>query len=101
MSLAKFATDDKSLALLQTSWASAIDPVIDNPIAKGIILNDIKLVSGDNVVNHRLGRKLQGWIIIGQTAAAQFYDKQSTNNMTNLTLVLNSSATVTTQLYVF
>lgn len=82
-------------------WAAILNPVVANPIVNSLILKDIVLASGDNVINHRLGRKLQGYIIVGINAATTIYDKQATNQMPQLTLVLNSSASATAQILVF
>lgn len=86
---------------MQTKWASIINPILAAPIVNGLLLNNVSLVSGDNTINHRLGRKLQGWIVVGKNANANIYDKQSTNTMPELTLVLNSSGTLTVNLWVF
>lgn len=84
---------------MQTRWAALIEPFLSKPVINGVMLSDLNLVSGDNVINHRLQRNLQGYLVIAQNAAAQFYQKTST--MPELTLVLNSSATVKVSLYVF
>lgn len=89
------------LELLSTQWSQAIDPVISNPLNNASILKNIVLTTGANVVNHKLGRTLQGWWIIRQRAAASVYDTQDTNQMPQLTLNLNSSANVVVDLAVF
>lgn len=102
MSLPIFNTDSKDMSLLQTNWASALNPVIDNPITKGIQLKNVTLVTGANVINHLLGRKLQGWIVVrSHGSAATIYDTQDNNQIPNLTLQLNSSAGVLVDIYVY
>lgn len=87
--------------LAQTKWKTALTPVIQAEIVNGLLLTSIPLAMGDNVINHKLGRKLIGWIIVGQNASATFYDKQASNQTPDLTLVLNSSAAVTANIWVF
>lgn len=99
MKLPIFKDKNGVLMLMQTKWASLIEPLLSKPVINGIMLPDLNLVSGDNVINHRLQRNLQGYLVTAQNAAAQFYQKTST--MPELTLVLNSSATVKVSLYVF
>jgi hypothetical protein len=101
MSLPIFKTEDQELSLMQTKWASQIDPLLTQPQASGVRLLSVTLVVGDNVINHRLGRKLQGWQLTRQRAAASIYDKQDNNNTPSLTLILNSTATVTVDLFVW
>jgi len=101
VTLPYFQTQDKDLSLLQTGWAAQINPVITNPANQTNILKNIVLASGDNTINHLLGRVLQGWFVVGQNASATFYDKQSSNAMPDKTLVLNASGAVTINLGVF
>ena len=88
-------------SLANPRWASLLNPVLANPIVGGLLLEGIVLKSGDNVINHNLGTKLQGYIIVLNSAPVTFYDKQSTNQKPNLTLILNASGATTISLYVF
>lgn len=85
-------------SLFQDRWASIINPVINLPPNQGLLLKDVALSSGDNVINHMLQRNQQGWIIIDQDASAEIYRSQPLND---LTLTLNSSDTVNISLWVF
>ena len=91
-SLPQFQTtgnvQSKDFGLLQNTWASAINPVINNAPNQSIILKNVVLVNGTNVINHLLGRKLQGWKVVRQRAAAQIYDDQDNNQQPQLTLIL-------------
>lgn len=87
--------------MMQTTWAQALDPVIANPLNSVLILKNQVLATGANVVNHKLGRKLEGWFLIRQRAAASIYDTQDTNQMPQLTLTLESSADVVVDIGVF
>lgn len=96
-----FNTPNREMMLMQTSWSSDLNPLLKNPALQGYILKDVSLVSGDNIISHRLGRKIQGWMIVGINASVSIYDKQSTNVIPEFTLVLNSSGTATVNIYVF
>jgi len=84
-----------------TRWKSLLDPVLANPLQSGQLLTGISLVNGSTTINHGLGRKLRGYIVVLSSAAATIHDSQSTNTMPDLTLVLVSSAATTVSLYVF
>lgn len=89
------------LELMRTQWSQAIDPVITNPLNNASILKNVSLMTGANVINHKLGQNLQGWWIIRQRASASVFDTQDTNQIPQLTLNLTSSANVVVDLAVF
>lgn len=101
MNLPLIHTVDQDLSLIQTKWKSVLDPALSEPILDGRLISNISLVSGDNTINHGLGSKLRGYIVVMNSAAVTFYDKQSTNQMPSLTLVLNASGATTVSLWVF
>ncbi len=89
------------LQSLQNKWATILNPIIANPTNSTLILKNVNLVAGTNVINHLLGQKLQGWSIVRQRAAASIYDLQDNNQSPQLTLVLSASAPVVVDLEVF
>lgn len=78
-----------------------VKSLTDNPVLVGIILKEVDLVVGDNVIQHKLGRDLQGWYFVRVRGVSNIYDKQGSNNTPDKTLVLNSSAVVSNDIYVF
>lgn len=87
-----------SITAMQNQWATMIEPVINNPLNLANILKDVSLVTGNNVINHKLGRKMQGWFIVDIQGVSSIYRSAEFNE---LTLTLNSSASVTVSLGVF
>lgn len=87
--------------MAQTQWPEQIDPVLQNPLVQGRLITGQKLINGTTAVNHGLGRKLQGWIIVGINGIAGIYDTQATNQTPALTLNLVSNAACTVSLWVF
>lgn len=95
-------SDVVELVQMQTKWAGLLNPLLAQPSAQQLILTNVKLAVGQNVVAHTLGRKLRGWIPVRvRGTAAQLYDLQDANQHPELTLILNSSAAVTVDLVVF
>lgn len=86
------------LPMMQTTWASQIDPVLQFAPNQGLLLLNVPLVVGSNVINHRLSRQQQGWIITDQTAAASIYRSQPFNSLT-LTLVTDAITNVNLWVY--
>lgn len=101
MTIPLVQTTDRLINQLQQNITQAVNPVIANPLVKGVTLNRVKLVSGSNDVAHTLGRTLQGWMIVRQRASATIYDTQDANKSADKTLVLVTSADVTVDLYVY
>jgi hypothetical protein len=98
MALPRFQTDNKDFQLMQSAWASQLDPVLSNPSLKTRLLKDVALAVGANVINHKLGRTPQGWRIVDVNGAAQIYRSEALNP---LTLTLTSDAVVTVSIEVF
>lgn len=101
MGLPSYQTSDLTLTLLQSNWATLLNPVLDNPIVNGQILEGVQLAVGSNTINHKLGRKLRGWWIVRQRATGSVYDTQDTNPTPAVTLKLTSDAIVSVDLLVF
>jgi hypothetical protein len=87
--------------LANPRWAATLNTLLANPIVNGSILSGVVLASGANTVNHGLGRPLQGYIVILNNSAVTIHDSQSSNQMPQLTLILNASGATTVSLYVF
>lgn len=90
-----------SWELANPKWAATLNPVVANPLVQGVLLSGIPVVTGTNVINHKLGRKLQGYVVVLNSAAVTFYDSQAINQHPSLTLILNASGAATISLYVF
>lgn len=101
MALPSFNTKLLELSLMQSAWAKVLDPVIMLPTNSGRIVKDVELVVGNNVIDHKLGRKLQGWYIVRKRGPGNVYDTQDTNNSPELTLNLVSDAVVSVNIFVF
>jgi hypothetical protein len=84
-----------------TKWSSQLNPLLASPVANPSIISSIACVNGDNVISHKLGQTLTGYIVILNSASATFFDKQNTNPSPDRTLILNSSAATTISLLVF
>lgn len=94
-------SQDRIVNQLQQNILQALRPILQNPLVGGRLMEGVALATGDNVLNHGLDRKLQGWIPVLISAGVTLYDKQASNQNPELTLVINSSGTATVTLYVF
>lgn len=90
--------NDQSFVLMQTQWKSQLDPIIANPLLDGVHVKNVSLNVGDNQINIRLDRMMQGWFLTDQDAAASIYRSQPINSST---LTLFSDAAVKVSLWIF
>lgn len=101
MKLPLIHSQDNELNLIQTKWKSLIDPILSNTLVDGRLISGVSLVNGSNTINHKLGRNLLGYIIVGINGIASIYDNQANNQTPDLTLTLISNAAVKVNLWVF
>lgn len=92
------APTTRDFTMFQTRWKALLGPILSNPANQGLLLQNVKLINGVTVVNHLLGREMQGWIIADIDGAATIYRSAKMND---LTLTLTSNAAVTVSLEVF
>lgn len=98
MQLPIWQSDDKDFQLMQNKWASILNPVLSKPLTAANVLKGVQLVNGTTVVNHLLGRTMQGWIISDIDAGSTIYRSAPLND---LTLSLTSNAACKVNLVVF
>lgn len=85
-------------SLANPKWAAELNVFLANPVNAISILSNISLIMGDNVINHGLQQKQQGWVITDQQGVASIYRSQPFNS---INLTLTSSAAVTVSIGVF
>lgn len=87
-----------NLDLMQTQWATQLNPLLKNQLTQGILLTNIPIINGVTVINHLLSRNQIGYIITDINAAASIYRSAPLNDKT-LTLTSNAAAVIS--LWVF
>ena len=86
----------------QDNIESVINPVLNSAIIDGVILEDIDLVStGFTSVEHKLGRKPRGYLVIRKSAAQTVYEDVGDYDNRKLFIKLRASGSVTVNLWVF
>lgn len=100
-SIAKTQTPDRLINRLQDSIELALNPLLQNVLAVGNLVQGVSLAIGSNTINHGLGQALTGWMITRLNGGASIYDTQSTNPQPAQTLILVSDAAVVVDVYCF
>ena len=83
--------------MMQTKWAAILNPLLLNPYLQGNIIQ-ANLINGTVVINHLLGRMMQGWTQVDIDGPAVYY-RSAPFNFQTLTLTSNAAANIS--LYVF
>lgn len=96
------AFDEPKLERFQQNVDEALRPLIQANILDGRLLRSVSLITGQaNLVEHKLGRAPQGWLVIRSRAQATVWDLQDSNELPSKTLDLRCSANVTVDLWIF
>lgn len=99
MALPVYSNDDQAFQLMQSNWAAQLNPLMANPILKGLQIDNVTVASGSPaVINHLLSRMQQGWLLVDQNAPAKIARIAPLNSKT---LTLSSDASVTISLWVY
>lgn len=97
----KIYIEDRKISMIQDNLANAINPLLSLPLSSSNLIPGVELESGNNTINHGLGRNLIGWIITRKDANEDIFDNQDSNTTPALTLILNSSGDVRVDIIVF
>ena len=95
----RLKTKDPELDRVQTNIGELSTQLEMVPLLDGHILKDIALSTSATMVEHKLGRKPLGWIIVRKNAAQDIYESGSSLDTKYLTLT--AAGTVTASIWVF
>jgi hypothetical protein len=85
---------------VQKNLGETFGSILNSLVLDGVLLSNISLITGQvNVVDHKLGRVPQGWIIAGQNANTVIWSSPAA--LPSKSLELNCGANVTINLWVF
>lgn len=98
----KVQTTDKDVNKLQENIGLVLEPVLQSSIIDGVLLRNLALSSSSTtLIEHKLGRKPLGWVLVRKRAQSDVWDTQDSNELQSSTLALNCSSDVTVDLWVF
>lgn len=93
----KFNSESREATLIQQNVEQALRRLFKGSILDNAILEGVKLDTGENTVEHRLLRKIRGYIVIRVNAASDIYEIKSDDK----TITLSASAPCTVSLLIF
>ena len=97
--LKQIATKNQELDRVQDNIQTFSEVLTKIPFLDGVLLEDVILTTTEKLINHTLGRKPLGWIIVKKNAAQDIYESGTT--LQTRFLSLTAAGTVTVNLWVF
>jgi len=99
--LRQFSANSTDVDRLYQHVSNFASQFTTKPLLDGIHFKGVSLSSGDNTVNHGLGRQIQGWVITNKDAAGDVYATPSKQTTSDKTLILTASTDLLVSIYVF
>jgi len=100
-SFKKTRTDDASLRQVQDSIDLVFGQIIRRKILDGVLIENVSLVSGTNIVSHTLGRPINGFLVVRRNANEEVWNSTTDRINESLAVALDASGTVTVSLWFF
>jgi hypothetical protein len=88
-----------SVELMQDSIERVIGPLSSIEVLDGVLVSDIELSTTAKRVEHKLGRKPTGWILVNKNAAEDVFSALDVKP--EFFLNLTATGTVTVSLWIF
>lgn len=98
-SLKRLAFGDNVISRFQDNLTEFTEQLVQNKMLKGTLIQDVIIGTSDTPIQHLLGVKPMGYLIVNQTASATIYNVESKTDDKFLTL--KASASVKISLWVF
>lgn len=97
----KIRSENSDIRQIQDAIALVIDQISSKDILDGILVEDISLVSGVNLVSHKLDRAPKGFIVVARNANQNVWNGVSTRAVSNLNMALQCSGSVKVSIWFF
>ena len=94
-------TPEETVNRVQSNIHTAIRPLLRLPFADGVHKKDVSITTSDTLVNHGLGRNMEGYIITKQNADTSIYVSNTSNGLTQYQPSLKAGASVTADIFFF
>ena len=92
---------NEDITRLQSHIKTVLSPLLDLPISDGVLVKSIDIETTDTLVEHKLGREFEGFIITKLNANSVIYESSSDNFIKNRQIILKGSATANVDIYFF
>lgn len=94
-------TPEETVNRVQSNIHTAIRPLLNLPFADGVHKKDVAITTSDTLVDHGLGRNMEGYIITKQDADTSIFVSNTSNDIPQFQVILKAGATVTADIFFF
>ena len=94
-------SDNQEITRLQTHIKTVLNPLLELPISDGVMIENLDIGTGDTVVNHKLGRNCEGFLVVRLKSNATIYESSTVNATPENTIILKASGAATANIYFF
>lgn len=94
-------TDDQEVTRLQSHLKTVLNPLLELPISDGVLIKDLTINTADTLIEHKLGRRPEGFLITRLKSNSVIYESATANNEATRLIILIASATATADIYFF
>jgi hypothetical protein len=100
-SLKRQGSDNEEIVKLQDYIDEALGPILSNPLLNGVLLRNLNVQTGNNLIAHKLDRKPLGFFVIRKRANINVWDSQDTEKLPNRFFSLESSGNGSIDIIIF
>lgn len=97
------ATTDLDIQNLDYAVSRVFDSLMPNPLLQSpTLITGVVFTSGiDSIINHKLGRAVKGYVLVGSTASSTLYTSPTTNSNPKIQIILRTNANTTANVLFF
>jgi len=96
----KIKLEDQATSLFQDNVDRSFNNLANHLLLNGAPLT-VDVVTGDNIIKHKLGRKISGYLRGPQSASMTYYDNISTSTDLDTEFTLVATGPATLKLWVY
>ena len=92
---------EQEVTRLQSHLKTVLNPLLELPISDGVLSKDLTVNTTDTLIEHKLGRKPEGFLITRLKSNSVIYESATANDEAARLIILIASAAATADIYFF
>jgi len=92
---------NEEVTRLQSHIKTTLNPLLELPISDGVLIKNLSIATSDTIVEHKLAREYEGFIITRLKSNSVIYESDTANTFKDRKIILKASATATADIYFY